>query len=77
MWRVLARGEDEVGLGAQGGQCRPLHRSSRPVSDRWALQGVVLGLPLVVAGFVKGGYDLALWTWAQRRHAAPILEFSE
>ncbi|ABL81045.1 MULTISPECIES: MFS transporter [unclassified Nocardioides] len=30
-----------------------------------ALQGVALGLPLVVAGTVKGGYDLALWGWAQ------------
>jgi MFS family permease len=28
------------------------------------LQTVSLGLPLVVAGVVKGGYDLALWHWA-------------
>ena len=28
------------------------------------LQGVAIGLPLVVAGTVKGGYDLALWAWA-------------
>ena len=30
------------------------------------LQGVALGLPLVVAGTIKGGYDLALWAWAKR-----------
>jgi MFS family permease len=30
-----------------------------------ALQTVALGLPLVVAGVVKGGYDLALWKWAR------------
>jgi hypothetical protein len=30
-----------------------------------ALQQVSLGLPLLVAGVVKGGYDLALWRWAR------------
>ncbi len=30
------------------------------------LQQVALGLPLVVAGVVKGGYDLALWRWSGR-----------
>jgi hypothetical protein len=30
-----------------------------------AVQQVALGAPLVVAGAVKGGYDLALWTWAR------------
>jgi len=30
-----------------------------------ALQSVALGLPLVVAGAVKGGYDLALWSWSR------------
>jgi len=30
-----------------------------------AMQSVALGLPLVVAGIVKGSYDLALWTWAR------------
>jgi MFS family permease len=30
------------------------------------LQQVSLGLPLVVAGVVKGGYDLALWRWWRR-----------
>jgi MFS family permease len=30
-----------------------------------ALQSIALGLPLVVAGIVKGSYDLALWTWAR------------
>ena len=30
------------------------------------LQQVALGAPLLVAGVVKGGYDLALWRWASR-----------
>ena len=30
-----------------------------------ALQSIALGLPMGVAGVVKGGYDLALWTWAR------------
>ena len=30
------------------------------------LQQVALGLPLLVAGVVKGGYDLALWRWWRR-----------
>jgi hypothetical protein len=29
------------------------------------LQQVSLGAPLLVAGVVKGGYDLALWRWAR------------
>jgi MFS family permease len=31
-----------------------------------ALQQVTLGLPLLVAGVVKGAYDLALWRWSRR-----------
>lgn len=34
------------------------------------LQQVALGLPLLVAGAVKGGYDLALWRWSRRVPAA-------
>ena len=34
------------------------------------LQTVSLGLPLVVAGLVKGGYDLALWRWASQSRAS-------
>jgi MFS family permease len=30
------------------------------------LQQIALGLPLLVAGVVKGGYDLALWRWSRR-----------
>jgi MFS family permease len=30
------------------------------------LQQISLGLPLVVAGVVKGGYDIALWRWWRR-----------
>jgi len=30
------------------------------------LQSVTLGLPLAVAGVVKGGYDLALWRWSRK-----------
>lgn len=32
-----------------------------------AVQGLALGAPLLLAGTVKGGYDLALWQWARRR----------
>jgi MFS family permease len=35
------------------------------------LQTVALGAPLVVAGTIKGGYDLALWAWATRRGEKP------
>jgi len=31
-----------------------------------ALQTIGLGVPLLVAGVVKGSYDLALWRWARR-----------
>ena len=31
-----------------------------------AVQQIALGAPLLVAGVVKGGYDIALWRWAQR-----------
>src|SRR5579875_913577 len=30
-----------------------------------AVQQLALGAPLVLAGLVKGGYDLALWRWAR------------
>lgn len=30
-----------------------------------AVQQVALGAPLLVAGVVKGGYDIALWRWAR------------
>jgi len=30
-----------------------------------ALQQIALGVPLLVAGAVKGGYDIALWAWAR------------
>jgi MFS family permease len=29
------------------------------------LQQIALGLPLLVAGVVKGGYDMALWRWSR------------
>jgi MFS family permease len=32
-----------------------------------AVQQLALGAPLLVAGVVKGGYDLALWRWARRQ----------
>src|SRR5262245_3725234 len=31
------------------------------------VQQMAVGAPLLVAGLVKGGYDLALWRWARRR----------
>ncbi len=36
-----------------------------------ALQQVALGAPLLLAGLIKAGYDLALWRWA--RHLSPTL----
>ena len=30
------------------------------------LQHLAVGLPLLVAGIVKGGYDIALWIWVRR-----------
>jgi hypothetical protein len=36
------------------------------------LRAVALGLALVVAGVVKGGYDLALWRWSRRAAAALV-----
>ena len=40
----------------------------RPVGPLVAggVQQIALGAPLLVAGVVKGGYDLALWRWARR-----------
>jgi Na+/melibiose symporter-like transporter len=32
-----------------------------------AVQQLALGAPLLVAGVVKGGYDIALWRWARRQ----------
>lgn len=32
-----------------------------------AVQQVAVGAPLLVAGVVKAGYDVALWVWARRR----------
>ncbi|MGH2897021.1 MAG: MFS transporter, partial [Solirubrobacteraceae bacterium] len=32
------------------------------------VQQIALGAPLVLAGTVKAGYDLALWRWASRVH---------
>src|SRR5215218_6019624 len=37
------------------------------------LQQVALGLPLLVAGVVKGGYDVALWRWSRRLPAGQRL----
>jgi MFS family permease len=35
------------------------------------VQQVALGAPLVLAGMVKAGYDLALWRWARHAGLAP------
>jgi len=39
----------------------------RPVGPILAgvVQQIALGAPLLVAGTVKGAYDLALWRWAR------------
>jgi len=36
-----------------------------------AVQQVALGAPLVLAGAVKAGYDIALWGWARRLPLVP------
>jgi MFS family permease len=38
-----------------------------------AVQQVALGAPLVVAGAVKAGYDIALWGWARRLPLVPAI----
>jgi MFS family permease len=45
----------------------------RPVGPLVAglVQQVALGAPLVLAGAVKAGYDLALWGWARHLGLAP------
>ena len=37
-----------------------------------AVQQLALGAPLVVAGAIKAGYDVALWAWAARLRAAKV-----
>jgi MFS family permease len=48
----------------------------RPVGPLVAglLQHVALGAPLLVAGIVKGGYDIALWRWARHLSLPPRAE---
>jgi MFS family permease len=36
-----------------------------------AVQQLALGAPLIVAGSVKGAYDVALWLWARRLPLGP------
>jgi MFS family permease len=45
----------------------------RPVGPLVAgiVQQIALGAPLVLAGMVKAGYDLALWRWARHAGLAP------
>jgi predicted MFS family arabinose efflux permease len=41
-----------------------------------AVQQIAFGAPLLIAGAVKGGYDIALWTWARhlplKSRGAPV-----
>ena len=39
-----------------------------------AMQQISLGAPLLIAGAVKGGYDIALWAWARRLPLGPPSE---
>jgi hypothetical protein len=41
------------------------------------VQQVALGAPLVVAGTVKAGYDVALWAWARRLPLGPAAELKK
>jgi MFS family permease len=42
-----------------------------------AVQQISLGAPLLIAGAVKGGYDIALWAWARRLPLGPRSEAAE
>ena len=37
-----------------------------------AVQQVAFGAPLLIAGVVKGAYDLALWRWARHLPLKPL-----
>jgi MFS family permease len=65
----VVRPEDRTRAAAVTNAARYTVRPIGPVVAG-ALQQVALGAPLLVAGTVKAGYDLALWHWARRHDLA-------
>lgn len=63
----VVRPEERTSAAALTNAARYTVRPAGPLVGG-VLQTVALGLPLVVAGAVKGGYDLALWGWARHQH---------
>nr|MDA8071494.1 MFS transporter [Actinomycetota bacterium] len=62
---ALVPPEERVGAASVTGLARYATRPAGPVLASVA-QGIFVGLPFLVAGTVKAGYDLALWTWFRR-----------
>jgi len=52
----------------------PGKRTSAASAGRWAtaLRGVAIGPPLVVAGTIKGGYDLGMSGWTQSERLVTV-----
>ncbi len=62
---ALVPPEDRLGAASATGLARYATRPLGPVLAGLA-QGVFVGLPFLVAGTVKVGYDLTLWAWFRR-----------
>ena len=65
----VVRPEERTAAAALTNAARYTVRPAGPILGG-LLQTVTIGLPLVVAGTVKAGYDLALWRWARRQTVA-------
>ncbi len=59
---ALVPPEDRVGAASVTGLARYTTRPAGPILAGLA-QGVFVGFPFLLAGMVKAGYDLVLWTW--------------
>ncbi|MHB1718355.1 MAG: MFS transporter [Acidimicrobiales bacterium] len=62
---TLVPPEDRISAATVTGLARYATRPVGPVLAGLA-QGAFVGLPFLIAGTVKGGYDLALWIWFRR-----------
>ncbi len=65
----VVRPDERTGAAALTNAARYTARPAGPIVGG-LLQSVTLGLPLLAAGTIKGGYDLALWRWAKREDLA-------
>jgi MFS family permease len=59
---ALVAPEEQTGAAAYTNTARYMTRPLGPVLAG-AAQSVALGLPFLLAGVIKSGYDLALWRW--------------